>query len=299
VRALITGGAGFVGSNLSLELEAQGAEVTIIDDLSSSNFKNLTDFKGELIVQDLATFDLSSRFKDVDFDIIFHQAAITDTTFTNDAEMIRSNVEGFRKVANFAVERGVKLIYASSAGVYGNGPTPMREDQKLSPLNAYAFSKYLIENLSLKYTKRYGITTVGLRYFNVYGPKEEYKNKSASMIYQLAQQMKAGKRPRIFKYGEQFRDLIYIKDVILANLKAMETDQSCVVNVGTGQATTFNQIIQILNETLSISFKPEYFDNPYTAFYQNQTLADTKLANKLLGFKAGFSIEAGIKDYIS
>lgn len=299
MRVLVTGGAGFIGSNLALELERRGEEVVIVDDLSSSNFKNLAGFKGDLIVEDISIFDPSSRFKREDFDLIFHQGSITNTTLADDAEMIRSNVEGFRRTANFAVERGVKLIYASSAGVYGNGPIPMTEDQELFPLNAYAFSKYLIDNLATNYAKKHGTIIIGLRYFNVYGPGEQYKGHSASMIYQLACQIKAGKQPRIFKYGEQFRDQIYVKDVVSANLKAVEVGESCIVNVGTGIPTTFNRVIEILNDLLSTSFEPDYFDNPYTSFYQNQTLANTELAERLLGFKAEFSPEAGIRDYIS
>ena len=298
MNILVSGGAGFIGSNLVLELERRGEEVVALDDLSSSNFKNLRGFKGELIIEDVSTFDPFARFKRENFDVIFHQAAITDTTFADDARMIQGNMEGFRRILDFAVEQKARFIYASSAGVYGNGPTPMEEDQQSSPLNAYAFSKYLIDNLAARYAKRHKIIVIGLRYFNVYGPREEYKGKSASMVYQLAEQMKAGNQPRIFKHGEQFRDFIYVKDVVLANLKAMKAGQSCVVNVGTGVPTTFNRVIEILNEALSTSLEPEYFDNPYTSFYQNQTLADTKLAEELLRFKAEFSPGEGIKDYI-
>jgi ADP-L-glycero-D-manno-heptose 6-epimerase len=298
MRILVTGGAGFIGSSLALELQRRGEEVVAIDDLSSSNFRNLLGFKGDLIIEDITTFDPSSRFKKDGFDVIFHQAAITDTTFENDARMVQANVEGARKMLDFALEKGARFIYASSAGVYGNGPTPMKEDQRLSPLNAYAFSKSLIDNLAMGYSQRHRINIVGLRYFNVYGPGEEYKGRSASMIYQLAEQMKKGLRPRIFKYGEQFRDFIYIKDVVLANLSAMSASQSGVVNVGTGIPTTFNRIIELLNGVLSTSFEPEYFDNPYTSFYQNQTLADTQLVQNLMGFQAGYSVEMGIRDYI-
>lgn len=295
---LVTGGAGFIGSRLVLELERRGEEVVVIDNLTSSNFRNLQDFKGDLIIGDIATMDLRSRFREGELGLIFHQAAITDTTFGDDAMMIQANLEGFRRVLDLAALYKVKLIYASSAGVYGNGPTPMREDQRPCPLNAYAFSKYLIDNMATRFARRYGINIIGLRYFNVYGPGEEYKGKSASMICQLERQMKAGKRPRIFRYGEQFRDFVYVRDVISANLKAMEIDRSFVVNVGTGSATTFNRLIEILNRVLSTSFEPEYFDNPYTSFYQNETLADTRLAEELLGFKTAFNIEDGIRDYI-
>ncbi len=292
MRILITGGAGFIGSNLALTLQKDN-DVTVIDNLSSGNKENLKGFKGDLIIDDIISMDLS-QFKDID--VIFHQAAITDTTVSDEKRMMEVNVGGFRRVLDFALKERAILVYASSAGVYGNGKCPMREDQELLPQNAYARSKSLMDELTIKYKDK--IRIMGLRYFNVYGPREEYKKKAASMIYQLAQQMKANKNPRIFKYGEQSRDFIYVKDVVDATLKAIRAKESGIVNVGTGVATTFNRIIKILNETLGTSYEPEYFDNPYS-FYQDETRADTKRAEELLGFKARYSIEEGIRDYLT
>jgi ADP-L-glycero-D-manno-heptose 6-epimerase len=299
VRVLITGGAGFIGANLAIELDRRGEDVVVIDNFTSSNFKNLIGFRGEVVVEDMTSFDLSSRFDIDEFDAIFHHASITDTTYPNEAKLIHANLEGFRRVLQFALDGGKRLIYASSAGVYGDGPIPMREDQPLYPLNAYSFSKYVMENLATRYAKRSTPPIIGLRFFNVYGPGEAYKGKAASMIYQLASMMKRGNRPRIFKYGEQFRDFIYIKDAVRANILAMGSGESGIFNVGTGSTTTFNRIIEILNQVLGTSFEPEYFDNPYTSFYQNQTLADTHLARSALGFEARFTIEEGIRDYLS
>ena len=141
---------------------------------------------------------------------------------------------------------------------------------------------------------------VGLRYFNVYGPRESYKGKSASMIYQLYLQMKAGKRPRIFKYGEQKRDFVYVKDIVAANLKAMEkvlSGVSGIFNAGTGESAYFNKIIKELNRNLGTNYEPDYFENPY-GFYQNITKADIKLSAKTLGFRSQFDIEKGIADYV-
>ena len=189
-----------------------------------------------------------------------------------------------------------KLIYASSAAVYGNGPIPMKEDRKLSPLNSYASSKCMIDKLAEKTMKEKNISIIGLRYFNVYGPKEAHKGKSASMIWQLSRTIKEKRVPRIFKDGEQSRDFIYVKDVVSANIRAMESKERGIFNIGTGKSVTFNRIIKILNEIFGTSFRPEYFDNPYN-FYQNHTQADTNLSSKILKWKSRFSIEDGIKDY--
>lgn len=294
---LITGGAGFIGSNLALYLQEKGYKVTVIDNFSSGNIKNLTGFKGNVIEADVSTLDLNSKFKSKQFDVIFHLASITDTTVSDTETMNRINVGSFKNILKFAKERHSKLIYASSAGVYGRGKIPMREDQQLMPLNPYSVSKVMIDNLAKEEMSKNEIVIIGLRYFNVYGQKESYKGKSASMIYQLYNQMKSGKRPRIFKFGEQFRDFIYIQDVNRCHLEALKTEKSCIVNVGTGIPTTFNKIIELLNINLGTNLQPEYFDNPYE-FYQNETLADTTLAEKLLCFKAKFTIEDGIKDYL-
>jgi len=294
---LVTGGAGFIGSNLVFALQNQGYEVVVIDNLLSGSIENLTGFNNEFIKDDISTMDLFSKFKNKKFDIIFHQASITDTTFSNQEEMIRANVEGFKNILNLAKSKKAKLIYASSAGVYGRGKIPFNENQELLPLNSYAISKKMIDDIAKEEMEKNSIVIIGLRYFNVYGPKEKYKKKAASMIYQLYLQMKSGKRPRIFKYGEQKRDFIYVKDVITANLKAIESEKSCIVNVGTGVPTSFNKIVELLNQILKTNYKPDYFDNPY-GFYQNETQADTNLAFKLLGFKAKFSVEEGIKDYL-
>lgn len=296
MRILITGGAGFIGSNLALALQADH-EVTVIDDFSSGHFENLRGFRGDVVVTDVASVDLLSKCDK--FDVIYHQASITDTTITDQRKMIGTNVEGFRNILDFATKQNAKVIYASSAAVYGNARTPMKETQEPSPLNSYAFSKCIMDNLALRYKEKHPeMTIIGLRYFNVFGPREQAKGKSCSMVYQLAQQMLQNKRPRLFKYGEQKRDHIYVKDIIAANMKALEVAESGIVNIGTGVATSFNKIVEILNKVLGKSYEPEYFDNPFS-FYQNETQADLSEARKLLGFEPQYGIEEGIRDYLS
>lgn len=216
-------------------------------------------------------------------------------------KMISDNVEGFKNVLNFANDSGARLVYASSAAVYGNGPLPMKENQKLFPLNAYGISKCEADKIVKETIEKKNSQIIGLRYFNVYGPGEEHKGKSASMIWQLSQKIKKGKPLRIFKYGEQSRDHIYVKDIVAANLRAMESNARGIFNVGTGKPTTFNRIIEILNGIFNTHFKPEYFGLPpaLAEKYQNHTHADTSFFSKILKWKSRFSIEEGIKDYFS
>ena len=327
MNILITGGAGFIGSNLALALQKQGHNLTIIDSLSSGDLENLKEYNGNLIRGDVSKKELFNELKKERYDVIFHQASITDTTYSDDEKMIFVNVEGFKNIINFANDCGAKLIYASSAAVYGNGRIPAKENQKLFPLNAYAVSKFRMDkiakgiNSKLKIQKLFKIKNlplhllppsmrgriekggnshgvIGLRYFNVYGQGEKHKGKSSSMIWQLSQKIRKGEPLRIFKYGEQSRDFIYIKDVVAANTRAMESNVQGIFNVGTGKLTTFNGIIEILNKVFVTAAKPDYFDNPYN-FYQNHTQADTSLSSKILNWKSSFSIEDGIKDYLS
>lgn len=292
-RALVTGGSGFIGSNLSIELERQGYEVIALDNFSSSNKQNLVGFKGECI-----THDLQSTIRiDKKLDIIFHQAAITDPRYPNDTEVYQKNVTGFERIIELAQINEAKLIYASTAGLYGNGPIPMQEDQSKICLSSYAKSKLKMDEMAESLFSKMHI--VGLRYFNVFGPNEASKGRPASMIYHLALQMKQGKRPRIFKWGEHVRDHIYVKDVIAANIKAL-SGKPGVYNVGTGIGTSFNDLVKVLNLVLKTNLEPEYFDMPYDpATYQNNTVADIKKAERLLGFKAKWNLEEAIRDYLN
>ncbi len=292
MKYLVTGGAGFIGSNLALYLEEQGNEVVIMDNFSSGHKENITDFKGKVLDIDHSNpFDI-----DGNFDVIFHQAAITDPRHPDDKETIRQNIEGFKLIIGLAKKNNAKLIYASTASLYGNGPAPQKEDQPKELLSAYAESKLEMDKIASKLFDKMHI--VGLRYFNVYGPKEANKGRTASMIYHLTKQMKAGKNPRIFRMGEQKRDHIYVKDCVLANIKALEAKPG-VYNVGTGIATSFNELIRLLNEALGTDLEPEYFDmsfDPKT--YQSHTQADTTKAEKYLKFEAQYTLKQGIKEYV-
>lgn len=298
MKFLVSGGAGFIGSNIvkALIKERKG-KVIVVDDFSSGDFRNLSGFNGDLIACDIRGDEWWEKAGNVD--VIFHQAAITDTTVMDQKRMMEVNVEGFRSVLNYALKYGVKkIIYASSAAVYGNSPCPMKEDQIPSPNNIYGFSKAVMDNVFMEYTTAHPeLVIIGLRYFNVYGYGEFYKGKFASMIYQLYLQMKSQKRPRIFKYGEQMRDFVYIKDVVRANLNAIDVDSSFICNIGSGRAENFNYVIECLNKALKTSFEPEYFDNPYS-FYQNKTEADLRRAKAFLNYRPQWNLEDGIKDYV-
>ncbi len=301
MKILITGGAGFIGSNLAFALQERypEARIYVLDNFSSGHFKNLIGFRGEVITGDITDPSLWEYLRrNFSFDVILHEAAITDTTVQDQYLMMRTNADSFRYLLELALEWGAKVVYASSAGVYGNTPPPMREDRGLEPENIYGFSKLSMDRIALSFMEKYPeVQIVGLRYFNVYGPKEEYKGKTASMVFQLAVKMLKGQRPRLFKWGEQKRDFVYIKDVIKANLLALEREVSGIFNVGSGRARSFNEMVEILNRELGTNYDTEYFDCPYD-FYQEYTEADLTRAREVLGYEPEYSLEEGIREYI-
>ncbi len=293
---LITGGTGFIGANLALELQTRypQAAITAVDDFRSSSFKNLIGFKGDVLAANIAEKEAITLLYEKPFDTIFHLASITDTTVLDEKKMMFDNVEGFRNMLNLAIEKKAEVIYASSAAVYGSQNTPMKESDGGRPNNIYGYSKWIMENIARQYEGK--LKLVGLRYFNVFGPREAHKGESASMVYKLCHQMAAGKRPRVFKFGEQQRDFVYVKDIVELTIRARDAKQNTVINAGTGNPTSFNEVIDVLNEALGTHLQPEYFDNPYD-FYQNFTQADMTHAKNVTGYQPR-STRDGILDYV-
>jgi ADP-L-glycero-D-manno-heptose 6-epimerase len=297
---LITGGAGFIGSNLVLALQdlLPEGKLTVIDDFRSGDFKNLIGYRGDLVAANLADFDWRRQFGDERFDAIFHLASITDTTLHDQFVQIHDNVESFRRLLDFAHASNTRVIYASSASVYGAASEASLETNEAAPANAYAFSKAIMDNIASRRMQDFpDWAIIGLRFFNVYGPREAHKGTPASMIYHLSRQIRSGQRPRIFKHGEQRRDFVYVKDVVDGMIRALDAYGSGIYNLGSGQAHSFNELVQVLNESLGTDLQPEYIDNPHS-HYQNFTQADLQKIKGALGYKPRFTLETGVKDYM-
>lgn len=309
-NVLITGGAGFIGCNLALKLQERypDCNITIFDRFRCSNsfpsgnaislghFKNLEGFMGTVITGDINNMADLERIKHQNWDCIFHQAAISDTTVSDQHLMIQTNTNSFSFFIDLAIKNDAHLVYASSAGVYGNGQAPNTVGIHENPENVYGFSKLMMDNIQRKLIKdkKYDKIT-GLRYFNVFGSKEYYKGTTASMILQLGIQMINKKQAKLFKHGEQKRDFVFIDDVIQANIKAVGNPGG-VYNVGCGTARSFNEIISILSKYLELEVPIEYIDNPYV-FYQNNTEANIDETQRVLGYMPEFDLEAGIEKY--
>ncbi len=311
-KILITGGAGFIGSNLAFYFQENfpTCKVVIFDRFRSEetfsngnlksfgHFKNLLGFTGEVISGDINDALALEQLFAYDFDIIFHEAAISDTTVGDQGIMVKTNVNAFKNILTLAQKNNAVVVYASSAATYGDAPSPQRVGCE-QPQNVYGFSKLAMDHLARAFLQEHPqMRIIGLRYFNVYGPREYFKNTTASMVLQLGLQILSGHAPRLF-YGSDkiVRDFIYIDDVIQANSKAALCGQSGVYNVGTGKPRSFQDIADILQAELKTTLGTEYFANPYQA-YQMHTQADIDLTCKALGYTPKVSLEEGIKAYV-
>jgi ADP-L-glycero-D-manno-heptose 6-epimerase len=297
---IVTGGAGFIGSNLTLALQEKfpSSRLTVIDDFRSGDFKNLAGYHGDFVAQNLATLDWREQFGEEKFDAIFHLASITDTTLHDQFVQVHDNVESFRRILNFAKPTKTRVIYASSASTYGPAKEASVESNGAAPANIYAFSKTIMDNIAMRAARETpDWILTGLRYFNVYGPRETHKGVPASMIFHLSKQMKAGQRPRIFKQGDQKRDFVYVKDVVEGSIRALEARTSGVYNLGSGQARSFNDLVGVLNKCLGTDFEPDYIENPH-AHYQNFTQADLTKVRGALGYEPRYPLETGVADYM-
>ena len=310
---LITGGAGFIGSNLAFYFQEffPEAQVVIFDIFRSEatfsngnlqsfgHYKNLIGFHGDILCGNLNSEKDLALLDAYNFDYIFHEAAISDTRVYDQEIIMQTNVNSFYYILEKAKKDNATLIYASSAATYGSLPSPQTVGKE-SPENPYGFSKYAMDQIAYRYMdENPQMTIVGLKYFNVYGAREFFKDKTASTVIQFGHQILSGKAPRLFEGSDKIvRDFVYIKDVIQANIKACSAKKSGVYNVGTGKPRSFQDIADILQKELGTDYGTEYFPNPFTG-YQMHTQAEVATSKEYLDYAPEWELEEGIKDYIS
>ena len=309
---LITGGAGFIGSNLAFYLQENfpNSKIIIFDCFRSTevfangnlksfgHFKNLIGFKGEIICGNINNQTDIALLSDYKFDFIFHHAAISDTRIYDQEIIMRTNVNSFYNLLAKAKKDQSVMVYASSAATYGNESSPQKEGRE-NPLNPYGYSKYVMDQIARRYSNdNPGLKIVGLRFFNVYGPREYYKLNTSSMVIQLGHQILNGKVPRLFHNSKSiFRDFIYIDDVLQSIIKACNPNKNGTYNIGTGISRSFQDIADILQNELGTDLGTEYFTLPFDD-YQMHTQADINSSRTHLNFEPLVSLEDGIKAYI-
>ena len=310
MKIVVTGAAGFIGSNLAKHF-MEWHEVLAVDCFRSprtfsngnlrsfGHFKNLLGFGGEIYCGDICDRATIEKIRDFEPDVIFHEAAISDTTVGEQDELMKVNLNSFSDLLEVADECGAKLIYASSGATYGNAPAPQTVGGGESPANRYGFSKLMMDITARKWREKHDTQVVGLRYFNVYGGGEFFKNKTASMVLQFGLQILAGNAPKLFEGSDKIlRDFIYVGDVVRANELAMRSDASGVFNVGTGKARSFQDIADILQREIGVNYGNEYIKNPFLGQYQFFTQADIAPTTEALSYEPKWSLEEGIRAYL-
>jgi len=313
-RILITGGAGFIGSRLALYLQELDSnnDITIIDAFSDGaklangnlkylgSFKNLKDFKGRVVCGDICnSYDLK-QIEGIKYDVIFHLAAISDTRVDDENLLFRNNINSFSYFVNLAKNVNSRLVYASSAAVYGNSKQKSLKIGDENPDSPYAFSKFSMDNMTKSILKSNDdIQIIGLRYFNVYGYGEINKGKTSSAVSQFTYQIINGINPTLFNGSEKiFRDFVYIDDVIQGTIKAAFAKVSGVFNIGSGEARSFMEVLNIIQRKLGTNMPVNLIDNPYNSGYQYYTKADITDTTDQLNYFPEFSLEDGISKYI-
>jgi len=298
-KVVVTGGAGFIGSHLAEELARRGYYVIILDDLSTGRLKNITD----LLRKDNARFVRSSitelsllrkLFQGVEY--VFHHAAIArvphsieDPLTTNEV-----NIRGTLNVLMAARENRVrKVIHASSSAVYGETPSlPQREAMTPNPLSPYALTKSAGENYCEIFRQIYGLSTVSLRYFNVYGPRQDPHSQYATVIPAFIRSISRNLPPIIFGDGEQSRDFIFVEDVVRANILAAKTHAQGPYNIGSGKSITINHLAEVILSLMQKDSQP-IREKPRTGDPRH-TLAEISKAEGF-GYKPEYSLEEGLE----
>lgn len=296
---LITGGAGFIGSHIAEALLNRGEHVRVFDNLATSKQINLEALKGraQFIPGDLRDFDsVKAAMKGVEF--VFHQGALASVarSIADPVSSLETNINGTQNVLLAARDAGVsRVVYASSSSVYGNTPTlPKREDMQTRPMSPYAVQKLTGELLCGVFTRIYGLETVALRYFNVFGPRQDPASEYAAVIPRFLTTILERKRPIVFGDGEQTRDFTYITNVVQANLLAVTSPDAVgqAINIGCGEQISLNSILRLAGELLDVKVDAQYRE-PRPGDVRD-SLADISLAKLLLGYNPTVNFREGL-----
>lgn len=299
--ALVTGGAGFIGSHLTAALLSSGARVRVIDNFSTGYHENLAELGGDIDLIDASITDSAALARALsEVELVFHQAAIPSVprSVSSPAETHEASVNGTFELLLAARDKKVRrLVYAASSSAYGDqAESPKRESALPQPLSPYAVAKLVGEYYCQVFTRSYGLETVSLRYFNVFGPRQDPGSEYSGVISRFVSALQSGGQPVIYGDGEQSRDFTYIANVVDANLRAAQAPDAVgkVINIGNGESVTINQL---LNEIKKLSGKldvePEY--RPVRAGDVRHSLADLTQAQTLLGYVPKVRLAEGLR----
>jgi len=300
---LVTGGAGFIGSHIAETLAERGEAVRVLDNFLTGKKENLTSFRGkiELVEGDIRDFETCRRASR-GADYILHQAALPSVPRSVENPLLANeiNVTGTLNVLLAARQAKVKrVVFASSSSVYGDDPRlPKREGMEGHPLSPYAATKLAGENYCRVFNLIYGLSTVGLRYFNVFGPRQDPFSQYAAVIPNFILKILKGESPTVYGDGEQSRDFTYVSDIVEANLLAATAEgvSGEVFNIACGQKTTVNRLVQEINGILGTRINPVHQDaRPADV---RHSLADIGRAQESIRYRPRFSFRQGLEQTI-
>jgi len=305
MRYLVTGGCGFIGSHLAEALVAAGAEVRVFDNLSTGREEHLAAVRErvELVRGDVRDPDaLRAAMEGVEG--VFHQAALVSVfeSMERPRDNHEINLTGTFNVLLAARERKVRrVVAASSAAVYGNEPTlPKREDLRPQPESPYAAAKLAGEHYLAVFARRYGLETVSLRYFNVYGPRQDPSSMYSGVISRFAEALRADAPPTVFGDGRQTRDFVFVKDVVQANLLAMRAPgvgRGEALNIGTGRRTSLLELLEALSALSGRALNPRF--HPARAGDIRHSVAEIARARLELGYEPAYDIRQGLAELLA
>ena len=304
-KYLITGGCGFIGSHLAEALVAEGHAVRVFDNLATGHLENLQGFAGrvEVVRGDIREPDaLQAALDGIEY--VFHEAALVSVAISvqEPAENEAINIRGTLNVLQAARAAGVKrLVFASSSAIYGNNPElPKREEMVPEPESPYALGKLTGEHYLHLFSSLYGLQTVVLRYFNVFGPRQDARSMYSGVISKFAADLRAGRTPTIYGDGGQTRDFVFVKDVVQANLLAMRSDKTGggeAFNVATNTKYTLLELLATLQRLTGRSGQPHF--EPARSGDIRHSYADIAKAQRVLGYQPKFSLEAGLRELLA
>jgi len=299
MKLLVTGGAGFIGSNLIEALVAKGDEVVVIDNLSTGNIGNIASFRDkiEFIRADAAQVLSLNELRGIAG--IYH-LGIPSTTmlYRNNPMLVGEAINGFVAILELAKRESCKVVWASSSSVYNGNEPPFTENMPVLVKDFYTEARYAMERMAHLYNDFYGVSSIGFRFFSVYGPREEFKKTFANLVSQFIWAIKKGESPVIYGDGAQTRDFIYVGDVVAGFMAGMASNIDFdIFNLGTSNCYSLNELVAIINELLGTSIKPAYQSNPLKN-YVNETLADVSKVKRDLKWEARVSLADGIKSLL-
>jgi UDP-glucose 4-epimerase len=303
-RYLVTGGAGFIGSHIAETLVKQGEAVRVLDNFATGKRQNIVPFLGELELVEGDLRNLEDVRKAVEgVEIVLHQGALPSVpkSVEDPIGSNESNISGTLNLLIASRDAGVKrVVYAASSSAYGDNPTlPKEETMKPAPLSPYAIQKYVGELYCQNFYELYGLETVSLRYFNVFGPRQDPTSQYAAVIPKFITALAQGQPPTIYGDGEQSRDFTYVENVVRANLLASRAEGAAgeMMNFACGERCTLNELLDKIRETMKTDIRPVY-TAPRPGDVKH-SLADIRKSQNLLGYTAHVSLEEGLERTIA